>query len=202
MPKPSSKWTESYLNRKQILGKYLRINNNHENRKKNNLSSRSLQPTIKDYLPTVMCLLCGNDLESKSISKQNQNKNNPNNSNNNKLSSNLNLNSNLCSSCLSSPLNAINSIYSRMNHLDKIEKNHRLICRTCCNIPQIEELFVNEILEKNNHENTTTNIFLGKDCCVSTDCPIFFERYRSITKRENIQLSILLLTDDNQEINR
>jgi hypothetical protein len=197
MPKPSSKWTESYLNRKKILGIFNNNQNHHNNLndkdKKFHLPSKSLQPTIKDYLPTIMCLLCGNDLEITSLSKQY-------NYTNNKLSSstssttNLNLGY-LCSTCSLSPSNAINSLYSRMNYLDKTEKNHRIICRSCCNFPQIEELFIHDLPNCLNENHHSKNIFIGQNCCISNDCPIFFERYRSISKRENIQLSILALTN-------
>jgi DNA polymerase zeta len=177
MPKPSSKWTESVLNRKQIIAKHLGLKKyqGSESRSGSGMNKqRQQQPTIREYLPTVMCVVCGNELETKSIRRQVVN------------SSHSSLDGGyLCASCFSSPIAAFNSLMSRENLLERRENNHRLLCRCCCGFSQIEELFLPP------HES---NVMIGKECCVSTDCPVLFERVRNVNKREDLHLSILAIS--------
>jgi hypothetical protein len=186
MPKPSSKWTESVLNhRKHIIGKQLGLLKPQTADSTTTrgaegggiIKLRQQQPTIREYLPTVMCLVCGNELEAKSHRGRVVNS-----------SAHRSLDHRyLCIACSSAPVAALNSLISRENFLDRKEQNHRLVCRCCSGFQQIEQLFV--LSSQESHD-----VIIGKECCVSTDCPVLFERVRNAKKREDLRLSILAVS--------
>lgn len=179
MPKPSSKWTESsVMNKKLFLGRYFGFKSaNADLPSLGGRARRRQQPTIKEYLPTLMCLVCGKELSPISSSHGTQH------------SAGY-----LCVSCSSlpfAPAEACNSLTSRLNSLERIANEQRIICRCCCGWSQIEDPLFPREGATDMDEGT---VLVGKECCVSTDCPVLYERVRNISKREDVSLSLLALS--------
>jgi hypothetical protein len=148
---------------------------------------RQQQPTIKEYLPTLMCLVCGKELSP--------------------LSSSHGIRQHsagyLCVTCSSlpyAPAAACNSLTSRLNYLDRMENDRRIICRCCCGWSQIEDPPLFPRGSKDSRGTTSIGmghqgtVLVGKECCVSTDCPVLYERVRNLSKREDVSLSLLALS--------
>jgi hypothetical protein len=196
MPKPSSKWTEAVVNKRLFLGRYFGLQETSSGREGGVATAmtkrRRQQPTIKEYLPTLMCLVCGKELSPTSPRPASASA-----TGGGRGSRYLCV---VCSSLPSAPATACNALTSRLNHLERIEKDHRVICRCCCGWSQIEDDPLSLCPPRGGGGAGGTGggerdtLLVGKECCVSTDCPVLFERVRNLSKREDVSLSLLALS--------
>ena len=83
----------------------------------------------------------------------------------------------LCQSCSKKPDDSLVTMFHRLNTMTLTENSLKRVCMTCSQMPQNSNLFVKGDM-------------IGRDSCSSTDCSIFFERCRLITRIEDIQASM------------
>lgn len=82
----------------------------------------------------------------------------------------------LCQACANNP-NSLIILNSRIKKVEIANNELQHICGNCVKHSQIGSIF-------------TKNEFIGKDCCESIDCQIFYERCRLITKIEDCKEAI------------
>ena len=89
---------------------------------------------------------------------------------------------NICQDCFDNPAPAVIGLHKRMN--DALDGDHalKLVCQKCSQKPQLSSI-------------NTRGQLIGPDSCSSTDCSVFFERCRCITRIEDFQDALKDLED-------
>lgn len=84
----------------------------------------------------------------------------------------------LCASCLAHKQISLDIMLSRIVEADEFENFLHSSCRDCSRHLNPSQLF-------------SLDTYVGKDCCNSLDCNIFFERCRIVSRRENRRAELI-----------
>jgi hypothetical protein len=79
----------------------------------------------------------------------------------------------VCALCKENPGSVSLVLSNRIREESLRDSSLRNICTNCCGFIQQTDLF-------------QSNTFIGIECCISIDCSIFFERFKSVIRQEDI----------------
>jgi DNA polymerase zeta len=197
MPKPSASWRDSHCLDPAVVSDVLDLEVAAENGLRSNRTWRGgrVQPTITQFLRAGCCAACGSCIDGGTR----RNKTTPFlvGGRNQALQitqrlRDLSANA-LCETCLASPAGVLMFLFSRRQSVESRQQALKTLCQACAGHDQIEDLFLTGITAHGaaaagGNSAPCAPVLIGADCCVSTDCPVFHERRRQISKVEDIKV--------------